>query len=422
MMQALQSFLDDSLSAYHVVENAQAFLLENGFSPLSEREDWTLAQGGKYFVKRGAALLAFTVGALDDFSYKIAASHVDSPCLKLKENAVKTANGCTTLNVETYGGGVWYSFFDRPLKIAGRAVKNVNGKLVSENVQSDFTVTVPSLAIHLNRNANEGFPVNAQIDLQPLVGAATTQEELIREVCGDDVLSYDLYVVSGEKSYSFGVHDEFLASPRIDNLTSVYASLQALASHADSEGVCVAALFNREEIGSTGNEGASGDFLEHTLRRIAYALRFDDVEFYKALSSSFLVSVDNAHAKHPNHPEKADPTNATLLGGGIAVKAHASGAYATDGLSAAVMKSVFDKAGVKHQNYFNRSDMRSGSTLGVCSLSRLGMQGVDIGLAQLAMHSACECFAKADYAELVNGLTAFYSSDFSWDEDGVLIR
>ena len=178
----------------------------------------------------------------------------------------------------------------------------------------------------------------------------------------------------------------------------------------------------RIEIGSTGSEGASGDFLEHTLRRIAYALRFDDLEFYKAMASSFLVSVDNAHAKHPNHPEKADVTNSTLLGGGIAVKSHASGAYATDGLSSAVIKGVFEKAGVKYQNYFNRSDMRSGSTLGVCSLSRLGMQGVDIGLAQLAMHSACECFAKADFEELINGLTAFYSSNLDFEEDGCILR
>ena len=421
-MQALTQFLNDSLSAHHAVENAQDFLLSNGFISLSEREDWSLSQGGKYFVKRGASLIAFTVGAPDTFSYKIVASHVDSPCLKIKENPVKTAFGCSTLNVEAYGGGIWYSFFDRPLKIAGRVVKNENGRICSQNVVAPFTVTIPSLAIHLNRDANEGFSVNKQIDLLPLIGENITHEEFIRAVCGEDVSSYDLYVVSAQDAYSFGVHNEFLASPRLDNLTSVYASLQALISHADSDGVCVAALFNREEIGSTGSEGASGDFLEHTLRRVAYALRFDDLEFYKAMASSFLVSVDNAHAKHPNHPEKADPTNQTLLGGGIAVKAHASGAYATDGMSAAVIKGVFDKAGVKHQNYFNRSDMRSGSTLGVCSLSRLGMQGVDIGLAQLAMHSACECFAKSDYAELVNGLTAFYSSNLIFDEDGCMLR
>lgn len=421
-MQGFTQFLNDSLSAHHAVENAQELLLANGFTALCEREDWELCQGRKYFVKRGASLIAFTVGAPDTFSYKIVASHVDSPCLKIKENPVKTTGNCATLNVETYGSGIWYSFFDRPLKIAGRVVKNENGRISSQNVVAPFLVTIPSLAIHLNRDANEGFSVNKQIDLLPLIGENTTYDDFMQSVCGDNVSSYDLYVVSAQDAYSFGVNDEFLAAPRLDNLTSVYASLQALISHADSDGICVAALFNREEIGSTGSEGASGDFLEHTLRRIAYALRFDDLEFYKAMASSFLVSVDNAHAKHPNHPEKADVTNSTLLGGGIAVKSHASGAYATDGLSSAVIKGVFEKAGVKYQNYFNRSDMRSGSTLGVCSLSRLGMQGVDIGLAQLAMHSACECFAKADFEELVNGLTAFYSSNLDFEEDGCILR
>lgn len=421
-MQAFTQFLNKSLSAHHAVENAQELLVSNGFKALFEREDWELYPGGKYFVKRGASLIAFTVGEPDSFSYKIVASHVDSPCLKIKENPVKATGNCATLNVETYGGGIWYSFFDRPLKIAGRVVKSENGRIFSQNVVAPFLVTIPSLAIHLNRDANEGFAVNKQVDLLPLIGENTTYEHFINAVCGENVSSYDLYVVSAQDAYSFGVNDEFLAAPRLDNLTSVYASLQALISHADSDGICVAALFNREEIGSTGSEGASGDFLEHTLRRIAYALRFDDVEFYKAMASSFLVSVDNAHAKHPNHPEKADVTNATLLGGGVAIKSHASGAYATDGLSSAVMKAVFEKAGVPYQNYFNRSDMRSGSTLGVCSLSRLGMQGVDIGLAQLAMHSACECIAKTDFEELINGLTAFYSSNLDFEDNGCILR
>ena len=421
----LTGFLKNSWTMYHALANAKAILEENGFTPLSEAADWEIFEGGKYYIERGASLIAFVVGGLDNFHYKIAASHVDSPMLKLKENPAVKSGGCITLNVETYGGGVWYSFFDRPLKIAGQVVKNENGRLVKDTVTSSFFVTIPSQAIHINRNANEVFSVNPQVDLQPLfsLDMDNAEQTLLTSLCGEErVISYDLFAVSAQEPYEFGANGEFIAAPRIDNLTSVYASLEALLSHAESDGVCVAAFFNHEEIGSRTPQGACGDFLENTLRRIAYALRFDDSEYYKALLSSFLLSVDNAHALHPNHPEKSDITNKTKLGGGIAIKSHANGAYATDALSSAVVKTVFEKAGVKYQSFFNRSDARSGSTLAMAALSRFGVNGADIGLPQLAMHAACECFAKDDYAEMVNGLTAFFSSDLLFEDGGILIR
>ncbi|MBO5240412.1 MAG: M18 family aminopeptidase [Clostridia bacterium] len=419
----LTEFLENSLTAYHAKEQARQTLLKNGFTALSETEDFELVEGGKYFVERGASLIAFTVGGLDRFSYKIVASHVDSPALKLKENPVKRTENCAVLNVEPYGGGVWYSFFDRPLKIAGRVVKNDDGRIYAETVESPFLVTVPSLAVHQNRGVNEGFAVNAQTDLLPLLSLAGGESEWLEKLAGETrVLSHDLFIVNAEKPYTFGVNNEFLASPRIDNLTSVCGSLEALLGKAESDGVCVAALMHHEEVGSHSTQGAGGDFLENVLRRIAYALRFDDNEFYKALASSFFLSVDNAHALHPNHPEKSDPTNKTLLGGGVVIKSHAGGAYVTDAVSSAIVKTVLEKAGVSYQSFFNRSDARSGSTLGVAALTRLGIAGADIGLAQLAMHSACECFAASDYIELVNGLTAFYSSDFIADSNGFTVR
>lgn len=424
-LQNLTAFLKSSLTMYHAVENTERILRENGFLPLSEAEDWELLEGGKYFVTRGASLVAFTVGGLDNFHYKIVASHTDSPMLKLKENPAVKSGGCVTLNSESYGGGVWYSFFDRPLTIAGQIVKNENGRLTKQTVQSPFFVTIPSQAVHINRSVNEGFSVNPQVDLLPLFALDTenAEEKLLSSLSDNaTVVSYDLFVVSAQEPYTFGANNEFIASPRIDNLTSVYASIEGLLTHADSDGVCVTALFNHEEIGSRTPQGACGDFLENTLRRIAYALRFDDSEYYKALLSSFLLSVDNAHAVHPHHPEKSDITNKTKLGGGIAIKSHANGAYATDALSSAVVKTVFDKAGVKHQSFFNRSDARSGSTLAMASLARFGVFGADIGLPQLAMHSACECFAKTDYNEMVNGITAFYSSDFLFEDGGIVIR
>ena len=423
-MNDLLNFLNDSLTAYHAVENTKKILLENGFSRLSEREDFEIHANGKYFIERaGAALIAFTVGNLDNFAYKIAAAHLDSPCLKLKSEPLQKSNGCVTLNTETYGGGVWHSYFDRPLKIAGRVVKCENGRVRSEVVTSPYAVVIPSLAIHQQRTVNDGFAINAQIDLQPLLSLDGQQNEWLDKITnGENATAYDLFVVNAQSPYTFGCNDEFIASPRIDNLTSAYAALQALLSHAESDGICVAAFLNSEEIGNRTTTGADGDFLGVTLRRIAYALRFDDNEYVKAVCASFFLSVDNAHAVHPNHPEKADTTNKAVLGGGVVIKAHANGAYITNAMSAAVLKTVLDKAGVKHQSFFNRSDVRSGSTLGAAALSKLGMAGVDVGLAQLAMHSACECMAKSDYAEMVTALTAFYSTNILAEENGFVLQ
>lgn len=425
MINRLTEFLNSSYTAYQATENAAELLLKNGFTALKETEDWLLAEGGKYFVERnGSAIIAFTVGALDNFSFKIVASHTDSPALKLKENAGVATGAYAKLNTETYGGGIWYSFFDRPLKIAGRIVTNDNGSLKSENVTSDYFVTVPSLAVHMNRGVNEGFSVNPQIDLQPLYALSQNGEapDFLSELTDKEIVSYDLYLVNADMPYRFGLGNEFIASPRIDNLTSVYSSLEALIGRGESGGVCVAACLDNEEIGSQTLQGAGGDFLENVLRRIAYALKFDDNEYYKALAASFLVSLDNAHALHPNHTEKCDPTNRPVMGGGVVIKSHANKAYTTDAVSAAIVKTIFTKAGVKHQAFFNRSDMRSGGTLGAISLGHVGVMSADLGLAQLAMHSACECFAAEDYEELLNGLTAYYSSDILFTDNGVVLK
>ena len=421
MINELLTFLHHSYTPYHAVELAKNVLLENGFTPLKETEDWVLNEGGKYFVERGgSALIAFTVENLDGFAFKIIASHTDSPALKIKENPATSCANCIKLNVEKYGGGIWYSFFDRPLKIAGRLVKKTEDGVCSQTYVSPFNVCIPSLAIHQNRQVNDGFSVNAQVDLQP-VYSLCGDDTIENDLSDSDVISYDLFAVNADMPHSFGVNDEFILSPRIDNLTSVYASLTALLNHASSSGICMAVCLDNEEVGSRSAQGADGDFLQNVLRRIAYALKFDDIEYYKALANSFLLSLDNAHAMHPNHPEKSDPTNKTMLGKGIVIKHHAGMAYTTDALSSGVLKCLFDKAGVAHQNYFNRSDVASGSTLGNLAMTHTGVMAADIGLAQLAMHSACECFAKKDYEELVNGLNAFYSSKLTKDGQNVKI-
>ncbi|MBQ7879513.1 MAG: M18 family aminopeptidase [Clostridia bacterium] len=423
-MEKLTAFLENAYTTYHACELIKTRLTENGFTQLKERADWTIREGGKYFVERaGGALIAFIVGGLDNFSYKIAAAHLDSPALKLKTEPIEKKQGVCTLNVEAYGGGIWYSFFDKPLKIAGRVVKNDNGRVYTQTVTSPFRLVVPSLAIHQNRAVNDGFAPNLQTDMQPLLSLADAQCEWLEEIVhGENVVGYDLFVVSDQAPFAFGANDEFLCSPRVDDLTSVCASLDALLACAESDGICVAAFFDAEEIGSRTLQGADGNFLGNTLRRIAYELRFDDQEYAKAISASFLLSVDNGHAVHPAHPEKADTTNKCLLGGGVIVKSHAGGAYTTSGVSGGVVKTVFDKAGVKRQDFYNRSDMRSGATIGAAIVTKTGMTGADIGIAQLAMHAACECFAKSDYEELVNGLTAFYSTNILAEDDGFVIQ
>ncbi len=426
MINALIDFLQNSPTAYHATENVKNFLISRGFTPLYETEDWNLVAGGKYFLSRGgSSVVAFTVGDLEEFSYKIAAAHLDSPALKLKENPVQTKEGYATLNVEKYGGGVWYSFFDRPLKIAGRVVKRNGDALKAETVVSPFTLTIPSLAIHQNRGVNDGFAVNPQVDLSPLLGLsneALTSQALLEKIAGEGVLSADLFLVNADLPYSFGAEDEFLASPRIDNLTGAFSCIEGLTNGGEHSGIALVALLDNEEVGSLSPQGADGDFLETTLRRIAYALRFDDNEYYKALASSFLLSVDNAHAVHPNHPEKSDSTNRVLLGKGVAIKNHASGAYVTDARGSAVVKAIFDDADVPYQTFFNRSDMQSGSTLGRLCQRHVGILGADIGMAQLAMHASLECVSKADYLSLVEGISAYFAATVVVDKDDVIIR
>lgn len=422
-MSALNEFLEKSYTAYHAVKNAADYLTANGFSELFEGEDWNVEEGGKYFVTRGgSSLIAFTVGALDNgLNFKIAASHADSPALKLKDNAVFISGAYEKLNAECYGGGIWYSFFDRPLKIAGRIVESENGVLRPRLAESDYFVTIPSLAVHQNRGVNDGFAVNAQTDLSPLYALTEQDGDLVSSLSSAPVATYDLYLVNAQKPYVFGRNGEFLASPRVDNLTSVFASIEAISDVLAPGGVCVAAIFDNEEVGSRTLEGAGGDFMERTLRRLTSALRFDDDEYYKALHSSFLLSVDNAHALHPNHPEKCDPTNRPAAGGGVVIKFHADKAYTTDALSAAVIEEIFKNANVPFQKFYNRSDVRSGSTLGAISLSKVSLLSADIGIAQFAMHSACESFACADYASMRSGLRAFFASSIQANGDEITI-
>lgn len=417
-MRELINYLSSSYTAYQATENAERYLNGLGFKKLEEREPWNIERGGKYFVVRGgSSIVAFKVGKGNYF--KAVCSHTDSPALKLKENPDRPSEQFFILNTETYGGGIWYSFMDRPLKIAGRIVYKDGDEIVSENIVSDFFVTIPSLAIHMNGGVNEGYKFNPQVDLEPLAGIG--KGGIIERLTDKKPLSYDLYAVNGEEPFISGVNGEFISSPRIDNLTSVFSSLKALAA-SDGDGVSIACAFDNEEVGSSTYQGAGGDLLSRTVGRICSSLGLSPDEADTAISKSFAISLDNAHSVHPEHPEKCDPTNRPYMSGGVVIKNHANKAYTTDALSSALIKDIFDGAGVKYQTFYNRSDMRGGSTLGAISIGQISILTVDLGLAQLAMHSAMECFAGEDYLTLVKGLTAFYSSSLDIGEGKITVR
>ena len=414
-MNDLMQFLDTSYTAYQAVDNARALLLRHGFCELHEGDAWELRADGKYFaVRGGSALIAFTMGDAAK-GFKIIASHTDSPALKLKEDPALSDENYTRLNAEPYGGGLWYTFFDRPLRLAGRVVREKEEALLSENFVSGFCVTLPSLAVHLNRSANESFATQMQKDLPVLSLGKADFSALLGAP-----LSYDLFAACAQSPYLWGAEEELLASPRLDNLASVYASLTALCR--GSEGVCVAACLDSEEVGSRTRQGAGGDFLSAVLRRIALSQNMDEEGLLRAYAKSFCISLDNAQGFHPNHAEKYDPKERAMLGKGVAIKGHAGGAYTTDALSGAVIKKVFSKAGAPLQVFYNRSDARSGSTLGAISLGQVCILTVDIGLPQLAMHSAVESIACADYRALETGLACFYTSDIAIDGTSAAVR
>ncbi len=404
-MDGLFKYLDSSKTAYHAVKNAINFLEEKGFKELKECDSWHIVRGEKYFVVRdGSALVAFIAGKENGFN--IVASHADSPCFKLKYNPEIKVENYFKLSTEKYGGGIYYSFLDTPVTIEGRVDLSDGNKFECKTFTSEKTFIIPSVAIHYNRQVNDGIKINPQTDLCVLEGigcAGGLEKELEEFADGKKLADCDLYAVSAAKPFESGYGGKLFSSPRIDNLTSVYASLCSIAS-AKPVATPVIYIADNEEVGSQTKQGAGSRFLYSVLENIAKCLG-DDIT--ASLANSFFVSCDNAHAMHPNHPELSDPTNKTLMGGGIVVKHHAGQNYTTDGLASSVIKNIFNGAGAKYQDFFMRSDLPCGWTLGAISSSQVSVRSADIGIAQLAMHSCIETASLSDYDELKKGLTAF---------------
>ena len=407
----LMSFLDASPSVYHAVANLKTELKNAGYTPLFEGESWNLIPGGKYYLTRGgSAIMAFRIPEGTPTGFMMTASHSDRPTFKVKENG-ELAGAYTRLAVERYGGMIIAPWLDRPLSVAGRVLVETDNGIESKllNVDRDLLL-IPNVAIHMNRQANDGYKWNPAVDVLPLMGGKDTKGKfaaMLEEAAGGKILGSDLFLYIRQKASIWGLEDEYVSSAALDDLECAWGCTQGFLNAAESSAIPVLCVFNNEEVGSSSSEGADSNLLEGLLERICEALHLD---LYRMLAQSFMVSADNAHALHPNHPELADPTNAPVLGGGVVLKFNASQRYCTDGVSAAIFRKVCAKADVSVQTYCNRADLPGGSTLGNISLHHVSVPTADIGLPQLAMHSCYETAAVKDAGALADAMAAFYSS------------
>lgn len=426
----LAAFIKEAPTAFHAVEKISGILDENGFEKLSETEKWKLERGKGYYVTRNhSSIIAFRAGdELLDYSFHVTASHSDSPAFKLKEKAeLEIKKKYTVLNTEGYGGMICSSWFDRPLSVAGRAIVKTDAGLKTRlvNIDRDLLM-IPGLAIHMDRTANEGHAYNKQVDMLPVLsGAAKEPGEIKRLAAGvlgvpeESIYGMDLFLYNRMEPAVWGGDNEFFSGPRLDDLQCAYASLKGFLSGNHRKNVNVFACFDNEEVGSGTKQGADSTFLFDVLWRINRALGMDDEDFYRAAAGSFMLSCDNAHAVHPNYQNKTDAANCVYMNEGIVVKSHAGQKYTSDALSIAVFKAICEKADVPVQFFANRSDAAGGSTLGNIAMSHVSMNAVDIGLPQLAMHSAYETSGVKDTDYLIKAAEQFYSSHINMQGDGI---
>lgn len=414
----LLDFIEKSPTAFQAVEEMTKRLTEKGFELLSEREYWKLVPGGKYIVTRNhSALIAFCIPEEESRVFHIMASHSDSPTFKIKENPeMKVGSNYVKLNVEKYGGMLMAPWFDRPLSIAGRVIiqtrDGLKEKLVSLNRD---LVMIPNLAIHMNREANNGVSYNPQKDMLPLFAAENTDRtllELIADEIGarkEEILSHDLFLYNRMPGTVWGADHEFVSAARLDDLQCAFASMEGMLRAQNKKTIAVHCVMDNEEVGSGTKQGAASTFLKDTLLRINMGLGRTYEEYLMTLAGSFMVSADNAHALHPNYADKADPMNQPVLNKGIVIKFNANQKYCTDAVSAAMFKEMCDRAEVPYQVFANRSDIAGGSTLGNISNTQVPMNTVDIGMPQLAMHSPYETVGVKDTEYLVKVAAEFFA-------------
>ena len=417
MNQALFSYIAACPTAFQAAAHTAALLEAEGYRLLRETEEWTLEPGGRYYVTRnGSSLIAFRLPKGRPVGFMMTAAHGDSPTFKIKENAELTGENETRLSVEGYGGMLCASWMDRPLSVAGRAmVRTENGVAMRLIDLHDDLALIPNVAIHMNRDANNGAKYNFAVDMQPLYGEKGGFHRRIAEAAGvaeEDLLTHDLFLYNPQPGVEWG---GYISAPRLDDLQCAFAALQGFLTAGESQSAAVYCLFDNEEVGSQTKQGAASTFLREALERICDAL---GLTLRTMAAGSFLLSCDNAHAVHPNHPEYADKNHAVRMNGGVVIKYNASQRYTTDAVSAALFQTVCEAAGVPFQRYANRPDMAGGSTLGSIANTQVSLNMADIGLAQLAMHSAFETAGAEDTAHMVQALKTFFGMTLRSGGDG----
>lgn len=423
---SLIDFLNESPVNFIAAETIVKMLDKEGFSPLDASDRWVLTPGGKYYVvKNGSAVFAFVVGNGSATSgFKIISAHSDSPCFRIKPDPVMpTEGGIVKLNTEVYGGPILYTWFDRPLSIAGRVILRSSNPLHPKAVNVNFRrplLTIPHLAIHFNRAVNDGNPLSRQKDMLPVIAKINEGFEadglllnLVAEHIGvsvDDILDFDLSLYDTTSACRLGLHDEFISSGRLDDLMMAHAAVTALLDSDDMSMTRVAAIFDNEETGSGTKQGAASPVLDHILRRVASsAFGASEEDYLRSIARSFMISADNGHALHPNYPEKQDPTNHPVPGNGPIIKINANCKYMTDADSAAVFRAICEQAEVPVQYFVNHSDVAGGSTLGNILTSQIDLRGVDMGAAIWAMHSVRETASVADHDYTIRAFTQFFN-------------
>lgn len=422
----LAAFLDASPVNFWAVSTVESHLRQAGFTLLEMRDSWEIHPAGRYYVKKNdSAIFAFIVGSGGVATpFKIISSHSDSPGFRVKPNCEILCEGnIVKLNTEVYGGPILYTWFDRPLSLAGRVILRSSNTLrpTSQLVKFDRPLLViPHLAIHFNRAVNEGNPLSKQKDMLPVLGKVSSPQQaqglitrMVAEKLGlktSEILDYDLSLFDTTRASIGGLNGEFINSGRIDDLSMVHASLCALldSSGTSDSSTRVMAVFDNEETGSGTKQGAASPMLDYILRRIVAALSGNEVDYLRAIADSFMISADDAHGVHPNYVEKQDPTNHPVLGGGPVVKINANCKYMTDADSAAVFRCLCEQAGVECQYFVNHSDVAGGSTLGNILTSQIPVRGVDVGAPIWAMHSVRETASLADHAAMIKAFTKFY--------------
>ena len=414
----LLKFIQKSPTAFQAVDEMKKRLEKEGYKELKEEKHWELTPGGNYYVTRNnSALITFSIPKKPALKFHIMASHSDSPALKIKENPeMEVEKAYIKLNVERYGGMLLAPWFDRPLSAAGRLIVRKDGEIQEKLVTVDKDLLIiPNLAIHMNRDVNDGYKYNVQKDMLPLYSSYEGKGTFMKQIAAEagveekDILGHDLFLYDRTAGTIWGADEEFISAPRLDDIECAFASLEGFLHGEHKKSIAVHCVLDNEEVGSSTKQGAASTFLKDTLRRINMGLGRTEEEYLMTLAESFMVSADNAHALHPNHTDKTDPVNRPVLNGGIVIKYNANQKYCTDGVSAAIFKDICDKAEVPYQTFVNRSDMAGGSTLGNISNTQVPMKTVDIGLAQLAMHSVYETAGAKDVEYLAKAAAELFA-------------